>query len=107
MAKYFEGELWVQYDELTEERAKYRRLMDTNDNQNAELFNLNAEIENLYRWIKSDSIYTLLRHGSKSTTIIDGMDEHYIDMLNLSEKLRMLDTEDINTRNDAFDQKLP
>lgn len=72
-----------------------------------EIFHAEAEIQQLYSWIKSDSVYTLLRYGSKSTTIVDGMDDFYIDILNLSEQLRAADREDIQNRNDAFDQQLP
>lgn len=72
-----------------------------------EQFHLDAYVGELHNWIKSDSVYTLLRYGSKSTTIIDGMDDLYQDLLHLSEQLRALDQADINNRNDAFDQQLP
>lgn len=72
-----------------------------------EQFHRDAYVGELHNWIKSDSVYTLLRYGSKSTTTIDGMDDLYQDLLHLSEQLRAADQADINNRNDAFDQQLP
>jgi hypothetical protein len=109
--KWFEGYgLMVSIDDVTEEMLKYRRLMDTCDDLHAQLFNVNAETENLYRWIKSDSVHTALRYAFKnpSKTCMDDIeDKHYIDMYNLSKKLRELDAKDIENRNDAFDSQLP
>jgi len=108
--KWFEGYgLMVSVDDITEEMAKYRRLMDTCDDLNAQIFNATAENDNLYRWIKSDSVYTALRFAFKnqSKTCMDDIeDKHYIDMYNLSTKLRELDRQDIENRNDDFDSKM-
>jgi hypothetical protein len=71
------------------------------------MFHTDAYVETLHNYIVSDSVYTLLRYGSKSSTIVDGMDDHYVDLLNISEQLRAADAADVQNRNDAFDQQLP
>jgi hypothetical protein len=77
------------------------------ESQRHELFHANAYIGELHSWIKSDSVYTLLRYGAKSPTIVDGMDDHYTDLYNLSEQLRFADHQENENRKDAFDQRLP
>jgi len=77
------------------------------ESENYELFHLNAELENIYRWIKSDSIYSILRQASKSPSIVNGDDDHYIDMLNLSERLRYNDSEENEARKNNFEKNQP
>jgi hypothetical protein len=96
------------YEELNSLlRQKIRLLEDQSNANNYELLHLNAWVEKLETWIKSDSVYTLLRYGCKSATIIDGMDDCYVDLYNTSETLREKDRAELENRNDDFEQKQP
>lgn len=73
-------------------------------------FHSDAYIGQLHDWIKSDSVYILLRYGSKSPSssgVDDCEDDHYSDLYNLSTQLRAADRSDTANRNDAFQQQLP
>lgn len=73
-------------------------------------FHNDAYVGELHNWIKSDSVYTLLRYGTKSPSssgVDDCQDDHYSDLYNLSVSLRAADKEENELRRDAFEQNLP
>lgn len=84
-------------------KSRLEILQDSVNSNTHESFHRDAYIDTLHDWIKSDSVYTLLRYGSKSTTIIDGLGDHYIDMLNLSEELKRKEHEENELRKEDFE----
>jgi hypothetical protein len=88
----YEKQFLEQPNHNSSEEERLEKLVDQLRKQiesnNYELLHLTAWVEKLETWIKSDSVYTLLRYGSKSPTIIDGMDDYYVDLYNTSEMLR-------------------
>jgi hypothetical protein len=106
--RWFEGHGVMYYE--SDVSSLLQRLEFLQDELNAmrdKDFHLDAYVGELHNWIRSDSVYTLLRYGSKSPTIVDGMDDHYTDLYNLSEQLRFADHQENENRKDAFDQRLP
>lgn len=90
--------------------ADVEALKDQLDGNTHELFHQSAYVEQLHQWIKSDSVYTLLRYGSKSPSssgVDDCQDDHYSDLYNLSTQLREADRADTENRNENFLQQLP
>src|SRR5688500_7523197 len=107
-SKWFEGHGLMFYEsDVSSLRQRLEFLQDELNALRDKDFHRDAYICELHNWIKSDSVYTLLRYGVKSATIIDGMDDHYVDLYNLSEGLRKSDHEENEIRKDAFDQQLP
>lgn len=72
---------------------------------------LEARLDELDKWIASDSVYTLLRYGSKSPSSsgVDDCEEeqYYMDLYNHSSNLRKAAREANEAAKDAFEQKQP
>ena len=78
-----EGLFWWR-KHLSEAVNAYDALVEENQR-------LREAIETLHGWIKSDSVYTLLRYGAKSPShsgVDDCEDDFNSDLYNLSEELR-------------------
>lgn len=88
-------------------KSRIEILQDSVNANTHESFHRDAYIETLHNWIKSDSVWTLLRHGVKTCSIVGGHDDHYVDMFNLSEELRESERHEIQNAQDDFEQKQP
>jgi hypothetical protein len=99
-----------EYNDYQNLKAKYLTLEDEVKSLRHEMFHADAYMGELHNWIKSDSVYTLLRYGSKSPSssgVDDCEDDCYQDLYNLSVSLRKADREENEARKDSFDQQLP
>jgi hypothetical protein len=107
-SKWFEGHGSMYYEkDVSSLRQRLEFLQDELNALRDKDFHQDAYVGTLHNWIKSDSVWTLLRYGVKACSIVGGDDDYYQDMFNLSEQLRAADKADIQNRNDAFDQQLP
>jgi len=91
-------------------KSRLEILQDSVNANTHESFHQDAYIETLHNWIKSDSIYALLRHGIKSPTNagVDGsQDDFYADMYDLSVDLREKERQEIENAQDDFEQRQP
>jgi hypothetical protein len=77
------------------------------ESQRYELFHLNAQLQDLFTWIKAESTYRAFRYMDKNPSAFDLNDDEYMNLYLLCLELRKKDKEEIEARNDAFDQTLP
>lgn len=91
-------------------KSKHELLQHEVEQQRHELFHAHAYEETFHNWIKSDSVNYALRYAFKNpskTGIDEFEDKTYIEVYRLSNKLRELDKQDVEKRNDSFEQQLP
>lgn len=91
-------------------KSRLELLQDEVNNNRHELFHMTAYIGQLEQWIKSDSVYTLLRYGYKnpsSSGVDDLEDKSYLELYHLCRKLQEADHQENEFRKDSFDQTLP
>lgn len=91
-------------------KSRIEILQDSVNASTHESFHSDAYIETLHNWIKSDSVYALLRYGTKNPShsgVDDCQDDFFSDMYNLSVDLRKKEREEIQNAQDDFEQKQP
>lgn len=81
-----------------------RKALESSDH---ELFHLRAHMDELYNWIKSDSVLKAFHYIDKNPTAFDMEDDDYVNLYLLCRQLRKKDREYNEMRLDDFDQKLP
>lgn len=110
-SKWFEGHGLMFYEnDVSTLRQRLEFLQGELNALRDKDFHQDAYVGELHNWIKSDSVYTLLRYGIKSPSsscVDDCDDDHYQDLYNLSTSLRKADKEENEARKDNFDAQLP